>query len=184
VTSKKRDLSETRVTDAAIDRVAKEMLDHEPAADVRDRVLRRIDAAPRSLRWVWFAAPVAAAAILIIAILLPRSNRTVPGQPGIDRPRPVETPIQSAAGTGTRPPTVQAAAPRPVARTVRATTVSEPLPPVDDQSVPPLSSPEPLSVVTIGSGRSTPITPMQLAPISLKPLEVDALDDRPQERQE
>src|SRR4051812_17675310 len=67
--------------DRAIDEAVRELLDVEPPAGMRARVLRRIEA--RSLppeggsykRFLWAALPIAAAAILILAVLLPRTTQ-------------------------------------------------------------------------------------------------------------
>src|SRR4051812_31847908 len=66
--------------DRAIDEAVRELLDAEQPAGFRSRVLRRIEA--RSLapeggsykRFLWAALPIAAAAILILAVLLPRTT--------------------------------------------------------------------------------------------------------------
>src|SRR5947209_671136 len=78
----------TERLDVAIDRTVREMLDVEPQADLRARVITRIDAlspdrvasaflgaealakaARRKI--VWVAAPLAAAAVIILVVLAP-----------------------------------------------------------------------------------------------------------------
>src|SRR5262245_44280980 len=72
--------------DREIDRAVREMLDVEPAAGLRGRVMARIEALEgqtavgsgsvfgRTL-W-WAAAPLAAAALIVIAVWLPRHEST------------------------------------------------------------------------------------------------------------
>ena len=62
--------------DKAIDRAVREMLDVEPPAGLRRRVLEQIPASG-TFRWK-ILLPVTAAALLILALLLPRST---PRQP-------------------------------------------------------------------------------------------------------
>jgi hypothetical protein len=68
--------------DKAIDRAVREMLDVEPPADLRARVMARIEepgAAPAVTRKLWwFAAPIAAAAIVVLAVLVPRRDQSGP----------------------------------------------------------------------------------------------------------
>ena len=65
--------------DDAIDRAVREMLDVEPPADLRARVIDRIEARPASVfhparvasafrRKIWISAPLAAAAVLVLAV--------------------------------------------------------------------------------------------------------------------
>src|SRR3954462_13862946 len=86
--------------DREIDEAVREMLDVEQPAGFRSRVLRRIEA--RSLppeggsykRFLWAALPMAAAAILVLAVLLPRSAKEP--QPQTQQTGPtarVETPM-------------------------------------------------------------------------------------------
>jgi hypothetical protein len=171
-----------RITDAAIDRVAREMLDAEPAADLRRRVLTRIDGTERSTRWVWIALPLATAAVVILAILLWRPAGTSPTPAGTVQP-PLEATKQPAPIARPVPPVVDdTREPERPAATARAAATTAVLPAPDDQTVAPLSAPEPLSVPVIENGRATPMNVMQVVPISLKPLEVDALDETPQAR--
>jgi hypothetical protein len=165
--------------DRLVDRVVRELLDVEPPADLRARVEARIGTRRSPLRWLWIAAPLAAAAIVIIAILLPGATEVkTPVGPG-----DVNLPREMAAATPvTRERSKPTLAPR-APRTVRAAVVNEPVPD-DVETVPPLAGPQPLAVTTIGSGRSTPLNVMQVAPIQVEPLEVEALADTPRERHE
>jgi hypothetical protein len=100
--------------DRAIDEAVRELLDVEPPAGFRSRVLRRIEA--RSLppeggsykRFLWAALPMAAAAILILAVLLPRHG----GQPQ-QTPPPATTTVRvepPPAATAPTSPSVTAPA--------------------------------------------------------------------------
>ena len=66
--------SEERL-DTLIDDVARQMTDGAPAPDFTVRVLQRVDERlpRRGWRWVWVAAPIAAAAVALIAIQVFRS---------------------------------------------------------------------------------------------------------------
>ena len=170
------------VSDSAIERVAREMLNVEPASDLRTRVLAQIDAPHGSWRWLWIAVPFAAAAIVVLIVLLPRSRSTGSVQPTIAAPPPT---VQ--AGNQTTPEPSPPAPPdmrvsAPPRRTARATSVEEPPPVSDEQSVAPLNAPVPISLPTIDRGRGTAVSAMELAPISVRPLAVDALDETPQSR--
>src|SRR6185436_5893100 len=77
--------------DEAIDRAVREMLDVEPPAGLRGRVLDRIDALStnpvasalrRNTRIWWLAGPVAAAAVVVLAVMAPWRSATP-----IERPR-------------------------------------------------------------------------------------------------
>ena len=68
--------------DVAIDRAVREMLDVEPPPGLRGRVLDGIELSSNSVasafrrKIFWIAAPVAAAAILVLAVLLPSKTPT------------------------------------------------------------------------------------------------------------
>ena len=51
--------------DAAIDRAVREMLDVEPPAGLRGRVLDRIESPRRGFGWLWVAGPLAAVSFVI-----------------------------------------------------------------------------------------------------------------------
>lgn len=69
--------------DREIDRAVREMLDVEPAADLRDRVLDRIGRPAPGWKWSWVAVPVAAAAVVALAVVFrpaapaPIAGRTI-----------------------------------------------------------------------------------------------------------
>jgi len=112
------------IRDSVIDTIARQMTDAEPRADLRARVLARIEArieAPieerprRRVAWTWVAVPVAAAALVVLAIaLLPllRSSRQTPPSTTVVAAEP-RVPRGAAPGA-------PFARPRPVATRKRA----------------------------------------------------------------
>src|SRR5207248_10119968 len=64
--------------DRAIDLTVRAMLDVEPRADLRTRVIERLERPRRAVNWAWVVAPVAAAADLVLAVTL---SRPAPPQP-------------------------------------------------------------------------------------------------------
>src|SRR3954469_2227056 len=64
--------------DAAIDLVVREMVDVEPRADLRGRVIERLERRDAyvgrvfrpGVKWTWLMAPVAAAAVVVLAVVL------------------------------------------------------------------------------------------------------------------
>ena len=164
--------------DRAIDGAVREMLDVEQQAGVRARVLRRIEerqTAPGFTRKVlWLGVPLAAAAILILAVLLPRGTEQVrpqapttaarvdpppviPPSPDLaPNPRVVE-PARVVASTTRRPPVVT-----PVLGGAVTAASYEPAAPAD-------ASIEPLAT----------LTPIQVAPVAQRALGNDEISLRP-----
>src|SRR3954447_22600867 len=64
--------------DAAIDLVVREMVDVEPRADLRARVIERLERRDASVgrvfkpgvKWTWVLAPIAAAAVVLLGVVL------------------------------------------------------------------------------------------------------------------
>ena len=103
----------TERLDIAIDRAVRDMLDVEPPAGLRGRVLDRIEQPRRTFGWTWVLVPLAAAAVIILAVLTPW--------------RHAEQPVSSAPIIAKAQPTVvvpNAEAPKPA----HSLTVSIPLP--------------------------------------------------------
>jgi hypothetical protein len=169
------------IPDAVLDQALREMLDVEPPPNFRRRVLTRIDAPANRLRWMWIAVPAAAALVLAV-LLLPRGNdaripRQVVG--------PIAPPAVVTAPRHPVTPQMTAADSSPSAgrtRTARAAVANEPPPADEERAVAALEAPSPIETPDIGAGRATPVTSIQVVPIGLKPLDVDALNDSPQER--
>ncbi|MEO6236281.1 MAG: hypothetical protein ABIQ52_04735 [Vicinamibacterales bacterium] len=106
--------------DLAIDRAVRELLDVEPPAGLRGRVMQRIDAlSPNPVasafgrKLAWLALPIAAAAILVLTVLAPWRSAA-----------PAEVPPRLASSAQSEPSEAQGelAAPRAV--------VTPPVPPV------------------------------------------------------
>ena len=113
--------------DVAIDRTVREMLDVEPPAGLRGRVLQRISDSDRQgasgfgKRLLWTAVPLGAAALLILATMVARqtppaalSTSVRDESPRVEVGRPPVTP--GAATEPRRAPTVNTDAPRGGAR--------------------------------------------------------------------
>jgi hypothetical protein len=82
--------------DKAIDRAVREMLDVEPPAGLRGRVLDRLERPRRGAGWMWIVAPIAAAAVIVLAVLLPwRSNQA--DQPVFKRGGDIRLAIETRA---------------------------------------------------------------------------------------
>jgi hypothetical protein len=175
--------------DEAIDRAVREMLDIEPPAGLRGRVLDLIEnRRSPGWSWTWVAAPLAAAAILVLAVLLPsESGRpvvapppkvagdvhlpTVPSAPRAPQTRP---PIV-VAKTGTRPPRAQqsiAAAMLPADS------------PFEGARVEALAGPEPIAIDRLAGPPAPSVTDLGVAPIQIRALELNALTETPRERRE
>lgn len=190
--------------DLAIDRTVREMLDVEPPAGLRRRVIGRISEARGGSgvrRHAWILAPLAAAAVIALAVLLPwRGHRRLetPGArvtqgPQVARTTPPSTPppVSSAplssepasrtatpsAGTLARPPRAE----RIVRAAVIDATPADPAP--GTAQVAALDGPAPLAITELTGPPSTPMKPIDVAPIQIAALEVNALSDLPRERQ-
>lgn len=194
---------DTDAFDAAIDRAVRELMDVEPRADLRGRIIARIER-PRVLagrvfrpgvRWTWVLAPVAAAALVVIAVVLmrPATPTEVP-RTGTDIVlRAPETPAEA-------PPVARREEPRapsparlavPPARQAHAaaaiaddTIFRSARPDEGFAVVDALPAPPPIVVNTIAAPASTQPADLDIAPLRVAPLEVNALPDTPQERQE
>ena len=188
--------------DAAIDRAVREMLDVEPAANLRGRIVEQIGR-PRAfvgrgfrpgLRWTWVVAPVAVVALLVIAIVLMRSAAPVAPQretgtvvraPYVP-PQPAPTLAQREQP---RRPTPERTAP-PHDRRAQATaalpdqTIFSSRTPDGFAVVDALPPPRPLVVNTIAAPDSTQPADLEITPLRVAPLELHALPETPQERQE
>jgi hypothetical protein len=168
--------------DEAIDRAVREMLDVEPPAGLRGRVLDRIEN-PRSRgwswTWTWIAGPLVAAAMVILVVMAPwrHAAPVVPAAgPAIARVEP--TPAVRAVA-GPRPPKAAERAPRSSVRDgraqprVEAASIAvaeaagaiEPLSPIAPVSVPVMTQAD-IRQTEIGVARLTPVVELQIAPLS------------------
>jgi hypothetical protein len=188
--------------DVAIDRAVREMLDIEPRADLRGRVLDRISKVPAGSRFRrkgWILAPIAAAAVILLAVMLPwRSPRIA---------NPSSRPQVAPQVVGTTPPsvaqrTVPSATPRTrpagtsstsvaVARSPRSPGIraalsdGEPIAQTTADvrtQVAALDGPLPLVIQQLTGPASAAMKSIEVAPMRVAALEVNALSEMPRER--
>jgi hypothetical protein len=174
--------------DDAIDRAVREMLDVEPPSGLRGRVLDRIEnAGTRGWSWIWIAAPVAAAAILVLAVLTPSENDRLTVAPPAKVARDVHlmAPVLSPV-PHTRPPVVMAksGARPPRADGLIVATVVSADPAVEAARVEALPGPEPLAIDRLSGPARPSVNDLGVAPIQIRALEVSALTETPQGRRE
>jgi len=187
--------------DLAIARAVREMLDVEPPAGLRGRVLDRLHAKRnRGRRTIgWIAVPLTAAAALIAAVLLqPRTAQRVPqtGAPIAGVKAPARPPLQSAAanpprnrparaaeGSATRTP---AAAHRRPATSLDRPIVAATMAAEDgaDNALPPLEGPRSLVVPELARPGTVPLPSTAPEPMQVRALEITALPETPRERRE
>lgn len=192
--------------DAAIDRAVREMLDVEPPAGLRGRVLARIDlsSSSRSIdsgsrssvasafrrKSGWLAASVAAAAIAL-AIVIPRSNGLAPSTPlrpiavAVDHrlPQPGSSAEPLTPGVGPRPALAASARPRTGARglVIAAVTVDTD---VAFTEVAALPGPVSIAIERLTEVPRPVISGLGVGPLEIRALEVTPLAETPQERRE
>jgi negative regulator of sigma E activity len=205
----------TKRLDVAIDRAVREMLDVEPPAGLRGRVLDRISNSPegsaaipvaspfrrKGWRKAWLLAPIAAAAVIVLAVMLPwrgapRISNPSQGQAPAPRdvtttpPSPQSTTPPSAAPpqpTAATPPPVTVAARRTESRPIRAAVADDAA--VGDMTrgeraqVAALDGPPPLVIHQLTGPASSSMRSIDVAPIRVAALEVNALSDLSRERQ-
>jgi len=195
--------------DREIDRAVREMLDVEPPAGLRARVMQRIDegqvasgfsrkvtvASAFRRKILWAGLPIAAAAVILIAVVIARRDGTAPpltpiAGPTIAKATPTSEPATStqSAPAGT-PRTATTADRRRLdvlprgAQRVTATAAVEPVPADGFPRVPSLSVP----ALTMSEIRGVaPAEPAQIGvdPIAAPaPLEIEPLPLSPRERQ-
>ncbi len=174
--------------DVAIDRAVREMLDVEPPPGLRGRVIDRLESPRRGLTWIWIAAPLAAAAIVVLAVLLPSKPAqsivnlvttvaTREPQPAASTPPSIGAPVTPqavVARAATRQPRTQPG--------VRAAVADDMTAEAEIVWVDPLAPPPPVAVPAIEPGRSDTIQPIDLAPREIPALEIRPISDTPRER--
>lgn len=182
----------TERLDIAIDLAVRAMLDVEPPAGLRGRVLHRIESPRRDgVAWVWFAAPLVAAAVIVLSILRPATSERPPRggpsqvtvvQPGLLPPtsvpavvtgKPERAPQPVVAKAEARPAFAITTGPVP-SRAGMAATLSafadrpatdiEPLTPIAPISVADIR-PLALTHAEIAISPLTPIAELQVAPL-------------------
>ena len=95
--------------DRAIDLAVRAMLDVDPRADLRARVIERIEQPRRRFRWTWVLAPIAAAAVLVVVVMLWRLAQVREGWPTDIVLHSPETTGQMASTIVSPPPVVRVA---------------------------------------------------------------------------
>lgn len=203
--------------DTAIDLAVREMLDVEPPPGLRGRVMDRIErndpvvsadhpvaSAFRRNPFVWLAVPVAAAAVIVLAILAPwrdgAAPATAPAPPPVvaqrETPRvvpPDVAPPLVAPGTrptspnagriaSNEPPRSRAVAPRP-GRLVEAAAVAA----VEDTNftaIDALAGPESIAIERLADPLPSSMRSIEPAPLQIRALEITALPEAPRERRE
>jgi hypothetical protein len=171
--------------DEAIDRAVREMLDVEPRADLRARVIAQLPASGSRLpasgsrlpAAAWVLVPLAAAAVIVLAIVLARRSEPLPQAPAVARAdQHLATEPTSSA---TAPVLKLAAPPRDrervqTAGTVAAasiagndngTTAIAPLKTITPIAVAPIV-PDSIAPAEIAMRRLNTITDVQIAPLT------------------
>jgi hypothetical protein len=157
----------------AIDRTVRQMLDLEPPPDFRARVIDAIDrpVAPAVGRTAWFVAPLAAAAIVILAVMLGRHSEP-----------PAQAPVVASAVDQQVPSPTGSVPPK---RTQRATAIDAPTPPAETQVaraprtavIAAASTPASAQTDTLEPLRA--ITPIEVAPIVPSSIAPESIAVRP-----
>jgi|SRR6516165_3107501 len=172
--------------DKAIDRAVREMLDVEPRADLRARVVARVDERRGSFQWPGsrfqrLAVLIGAAAVLVLVLVLARRAEPPTPPPAIAA---AQVPERPPAGATRQPPIGVPAAPAPLAATARNAVSQDParvayaasVDTTGTTAIDPLTAITPIGVAPIGQSSITPdpigvrpldrITEMQIAPLS------------------
>jgi hypothetical protein len=172
--------------DEAIDRTVRDMMDVEPSAALRARVMEQLAQPRSSFRWMWIAAPVAGFAVLVLAVWLggqsprvtSRPVSTIAELPAARTPRFVPAPIAPDAPITAPRPARRSRVPRPGAAASVAV-VAE----ADESTVQPLAGPVPIVVARLVARTTMELSPVEPEPIQVKAIEVSPLPDVPRERQ-
>jgi hypothetical protein len=177
--------------DEAIDLAVREMLDVEPPAGLRGRVLDRIESPRRGFAWLWIAGPLAAAAMIVLAVLLPAKTErpvvnpatTVATKHTPAAPEPVTNPTPPAVPQVPPQTTIAKATARQV-RTQQSTgaVVAAADASADVAWLEPLPGPEAIDVVALEPSKEASLRAIDLAPAQIPALEVRPITDTPRER--
>ena len=161
--------------DRAIDDAVRQMLDVEPRAGFRARVLARISDADHAgasgfgRKVFWLGAPLAAAAIVVVALLLPRQVEQPQAPVTVATTQPDVTPAPARPQLPTPRTSRPASRPEPRPRVIpapadRALTAASFAPAEPATEIEPLEAITPIEVAPIAAGRIGP------AEISVRPL--------------
>ena len=177
--------------DDAIDRAVREMLDVEPRADLRARVIAQLPAAGFRLRGArWMVAPIAAAALIALAVFVARREPAVPQRPIVahrgDQHLTAELrPGQAVASVTAAVPVarrerVQRAAARTAARVVAAAADQD----RNFTAIAALTGPSSIDVAGLDAPAAGDLPSFAPEPMSIRALDVSALPETPRERRE
>ena len=179
--------------DEAIDRAVREMLDVEPPAGLRARVLDRIDgggsvASAFRRKMAWIAVPVAAAAIVVLAVLAPWREETNTARPfkssGDHRLAVESSPPPPAIVAPRRAPPVQVAAGRPAMPRRGFVEAAAAGTDTNFTSVEPLPGPAPIAVEQLPGLPAPAIHTVSVAPIEIRALRINPITETPRERRQ
>ena len=175
--------------DDAIDRAVRDILDVEPPAGLRGRVLDRIEQSrARRWSWAWFAVPGAAVAAAAIAAVVVTN-----GRPATIAPPPFRGAADTRLAVAAPPPSVEQSSGRRPVVTAIGLPFSDPpraasgvvlaaSAPDDDTNfttVAPLDGPAPIAIERLPARLRTELPSIEPAPLQIAPLTVTALPDAP-----
>lgn len=173
--------------DLAIDRAVREMLDVEPSAGLRGRVMGRIDALSTNSvasafrrKLAWIALPIAAGAVIVLAVLAPWRQTTPQAGPSASpamaavKPAPVLPPVtaqttEPVRTTSNPGPSAAPPGPPPSARGAEEHLVVAAVVADDDDNrrIGPLA---PIPLITVAGTHPTDIATKEIAVSPLAPL--------------
>jgi hypothetical protein len=185
--------------DTAIDRAVREMLDVEPPPGLRGRVLDGIESPRRGFGWLWVAGPLAAAAILILAVLLPwrsgTATRPEPRGNGADQRLALETSPRSPTSAPSTPAIANSVPSGPVQIANRRTEPPRPgliqaaettnlAEDVNFTAIEALAGPASIAVESLTGPPAPSLRSIEPPPLQIRALEVIGLPETPRERRE
>lgn len=193
--------------DVAIDRAARAMLDAEPPPGLRGRVMDRIESPRHGIAWTWVAAPVAAAAVIVLAVTAPwrEAVPATPVAPPVVAPAappmianaqptrviaPVETPTAPAPGTRRIVPRLSETLARKPARSTalaRMGVAAANAAAVEDMNftaIAALAGPESIAIERLADPLPSSMYSIEPAPLQIRAIEIAALQETPRERRE
>ena len=172
--------SERHELDTLIDDVAREMTAGEPGASFTSDVLARIDERRPAWRAAWLLSPIAAAAVVLIAVFVWRGARPSDRGP--------ESPARQAPGVAARPPegrdqqpdrgpetprlqAIAQAGPKGPALRIANLQIANPIPSgIDPLSVPAIAV-DAIAETPLPAPDSIQTDPLTIAPLNVTPLE-------------